>query len=65
MNDQDERERAMLSEWSRDAIDAAARAGLLKLPYRPTDHVIGILAGYYGAGLSPEDAATALFGLRQ
>lgn len=65
MNDASDRERAMLSEWTRDTINAAARAELVKLPYRPTDHVCGVLRGYFEAGLSPEDAAMALFGLKQ
>ena len=65
MNDQTEREQAMRAEWQRDVIDAAAYAELIKLPWVPSPAMREALAGYYEAGLSPADAAEALFAVRQ
>lgn len=65
MSDQSEREAQMLSEWTRSALDAAVYAGHVVLPWRPREHVYGTLHGYYLAGLTPIDAAEALFATRQ
>lgn len=59
-----EREQEELAFWTRSALDAAVYAGLITPPWRPTEHAYGVLHGYFGAGLSPEDAAQALFGVR-
>jgi hypothetical protein len=64
MNDLSEAEQAMLSEWSRSAIDAALHAGLIVVPWKPTLGVYEQLAGYYSAGLTPEEGAHALFATR-
>lgn len=60
----DDAELAMLEEWTRSAIDAALHAGLVTLPWRPKAHVYDALAGYYQAGLTPEEGAAALFATR-
>lgn len=65
MNDLSDVERAKLSEWTRSAIDAALHAGLVTLPWRPSERVHTALAGYYAAGLTPEQGAEALFATRQ
>ncbi|WGS53562.1 hypothetical protein LFL96_21115 [Paraburkholderia sp. D15] len=62
MDDLSESQRAMLFEWTRSAIDAAAYAGLIVPPWRPTEHAYGVLHGYYTAGLTPDEAAQAMFG---
>lgn len=62
--DMTEREQEELAFWTRSAVDAAVYAGLLVPPWRPTEHAYGVLHGYFGAGLSPEDAAAALFGIK-
>lgn len=64
MNDLSDVERAKLAEWVRDSIDAAVYAGLVTLPWRPSERVHTALAGYYAAGLSPAEGATALFATR-
>jgi hypothetical protein len=64
MNDLSDCEQAMLSEWSRSAIDAALHAGFIVMPWRPTDGIYDQLAGYYASGLTPEEAAQALFAIR-
>lgn len=64
MNDQSEREAQMLAEWTRSTIDAAVYAGLVTLPWRPSEHVYGALHGFYLAGLTPAEGAEALFATR-
>ena len=64
MNDQSNREAQMIAEWTRSALDAAVYAGFVALPWRPAEYVYGILHGYYLAGLTPVDAAEALFAVR-
>lgn len=64
MNDQSEREMAMLEEWTRSAMDAAVYAGLVTPPWRPSENAYSSLHGYYLAGLTPADAAEALFAVR-
>ena len=61
----DDVERAKLEEWTRSAIDAALHAGLVTLPWRPSEHMYDALAGYYAAGLTPDEGAEALFATRQ
>ncbi len=56
-------EQAMLYEWSRTAIDEALAANLVSIPFRPTASFYDQLAGYYGAGLTPAEAAQAAFGV--
>lgn len=65
MDDLSDREQQMLAEWTRSAIDAALHAGLVTLPWRPSEQVHAALAGYYAAGLSPTEGAEALFATRQ
>lgn len=64
MNDQSNREAQMIAEWTRSALDAAVYAGFVALPWRPAEYVYGTLHGYYLAGLTPGDAAEALFATR-
>ena len=54
----------MIAEWTRSALDAAVYAGFVALPWRPAEYVYGTLHGYYLAGLTPADAAEALFAVR-
>lgn len=64
MNDLSDVECAKLAEWTRSAIDAALYAGLVTLPWHPSERVHTALAGYYAAGLSPAEGAAALFATR-
>jgi hypothetical protein len=64
VDDLSEREQQMLFEWTRSAIDAALYAGLVTPPWRPTEHAYSTLHGYYSAGLTPGEAAQAMFGVR-
>lgn len=64
MGDMSDRERLILSEWTRSMIDAAVYAGHIALPWRPTDRQYGALHACYEAGLTPEDGAEVLFAQR-
>jgi len=59
-----EREQEELMFWTNATINSAAHAGLLQLPYCPTEHAYTTLHGYQIAGLTPDDAAQAYFGVR-
>lgn len=65
MNDLSERDAAILSEWTRDAYDAAVHAGFVTPPWRPSPAMREALVGYFEAGLTPGEAAMALFATRQ
>lgn len=64
MDDLSERERAMLSEWVRDSFDAAVRAEYIVPPWKPSVAMRNTLQSYYASGLSPAEAAQALFAQR-
>lgn len=64
MDDQSERERAMMEEWTRSAMDAAVYAGLIQPPWRPGEHVYSALHGYFSLGMTPAQGAEALFATR-
>lgn len=61
MDDMSEREQAILSEWTRSVYDAALHAEYIASRWRPSDGAILRLNGYFGAGLTPAEAADALF----
>ena len=60
-DDMSAREQAMLYEFTRDAADAAFRAGYITRAWHPTDAVCLRLRGYHQAGLTPNEAAEAIF----
>jgi hypothetical protein len=61
MDDQSERERAMIDEWCRSACDAAVYYGFVETPWRPSEKVIGTLHSFYPTGMTPAEAAQAVF----
>lgn len=63
MDGMTEAEQAMLFEWTRSAIDAAVYVGLIVSPWRPTERTYSVLHGYHAAGLTPDEAAQAMFGI--
>lgn len=63
MDDMTDAEQAMLFEWTRSAIDAALHGGYIASPWRPSAGAYEQLAGYYASGLTPEEAAQAMFGV--
>ncbi|MFM0503945.1 hypothetical protein [Paraburkholderia caffeinilytica] len=65
MDDMSERDQAMLSEWVRDAFDAAVHAGYISPPWKPSAAMRNTLQSYYVSGLNPAEAAQALFATRQ
>lgn len=58
-------EQAMLTEWVRDSFDAAVHAGYISPPWKPSATMLNTLQSYYSSGLSPAEAAEALFATRQ
>lgn len=59
-----EAERAKLVEWTRTAVDEIVRGEFVSLPWVPPDALYVVLHGYYCAGLSPAEAAEAVFAVR-
>lgn len=59
-----EAERAMITEWTRCAIDEIVRAEYVTLPWIPPDSLYLLLYSYYRVGLSPSEAAEAVFAVR-
>lgn len=57
-----EAEQAILTEWARVAFDEAVAAGYIVPPWHPTRQAYEQMHGYYTAGLTPADAAQAMFG---
>ncbi len=64
MDDLTEAERAALTEWTTVAFDEAVAAGYIVPPWRPTLQAYEQMHGYYTVGLSPADAAQAMFATR-
>lgn len=63
-DDMSEIEQAMLFEWTRDTTDAAFRAEYVTRAWSPSDAMLIRLRGYHHAGLTPDEAAQALFATR-
>ena len=63
-DDMSEREQALLWEFTRDVTDASYRAGYITRRWNPTDAVCLRLRGYHLAGLTPDEAAEGLFGVK-
>ena len=63
-DDMSEREQAILYEWTRSATDSAFHAGYITRGWAPSDATCQRLRGYHQAGLSPDEAAQALFAVR-
>jgi len=63
-DDMTEREQAILYEWTRDTADAAFRAEYVARGWAPSDATCQRLRGYHQAGLTPDEAAEALFAVR-
>jgi hypothetical protein len=63
-DDMSDREQAILFEWTRDAANAAFRAEYVARGWAPSDATCQRLRGYHQAGLSPDEAAEALFARR-
>jgi hypothetical protein len=63
-DDMSDREQAILYEWTRSATDSAFHAGYITRSWSPSDAVCNRLRGYFEAGLSPDEAAEALFAVR-
>jgi hypothetical protein len=59
-----EADQAKLSEWTRVAFDEAVAAGYIVPPWRPTAQAYETMHGYFIAGLTPADAAQAMFATR-
>jgi hypothetical protein len=64
MGDLTETERAALSEWTRVAFDEAVAAGYIIPPWRPSLGAYEQMHGYYVSGLTPAEAAEAMFATR-
>jgi hypothetical protein len=63
-DDMSEREQAILFEWTRSTVDSAFRAEYVVRGWAPSDATCQRLRGYHQAGLSPDEAAEALFSTR-
>jgi hypothetical protein len=59
-----EAEQAALTEWTRVAFDEAVVAGYIVPPWRPTLQAYEQMHGYYVSGLTPAEAAQAMFAIR-
>jgi hypothetical protein len=64
MDNLTEAEQAALTEWTHVAFDEAVVAGYIVPPWRPTLQTYEQMHGYYSAGLSPAEAAQAMFATR-
>lgn len=64
MDDLSEAEQAALTEWTRVAFDEAVAAGYIVPPWHPTLGAYEQMHGYYIAGLTPAEAAQAMFATR-
>jgi hypothetical protein len=51
-----------LRAWISDWYDHAFKVGLVRPPFRLSEAIADRLEGYYRAGLTPAEAATAIFG---
>jgi hypothetical protein len=63
-DDMSDREQALLYEWTRSVADSALHSGYVTGRWNMTDDVCLRLRGYHQAGLSPSEAADALFSTR-
>lgn len=63
-DDMTDREQAMLFEWTRSTVDSAFDAGYITRRWEPSDTTLCRLRGYHEVGLSPSEAAEALFATR-
>ncbi|MGA7781105.1 MAG: hypothetical protein WCA85_25825 [Paraburkholderia sp.] len=64
MDDLTEAEQAALTEWTSVAFDEAVAAGYVTPPWRPTRGAYEQMHGYYASGLTPAEAAQAMFAPR-
>jgi hypothetical protein len=64
MDDLSEAEQAALANWTSVAFDAAVLAGYIVPPWRPSREAYAIMHEYFLFGLSPDQAAEALFAVR-
>lgn len=63
-DDMSEREQAILYEWARSTTDSAFHAGYITRAWQPNDATLFRMRGYHEVGLSPDEAAEALFAVR-
>jgi hypothetical protein len=50
-----------LQSWTAAWYDKVVEAGFMRPPFAPDDATVSRLYGYFNAGLSPTEAAQALF----
>lgn len=65
MTDLTQREADILREWTGMAYDSAVAQGWVTPPWRPSEAMYEQLAGYFRAGLTPQEGAEAAFATRQ
>ncbi|HEX7911772.1 MAG TPA: hypothetical protein VF534_27275 [Paraburkholderia sp.] len=63
-DDMTEAQQAMLYEWTRSTVDSAFAAGHITQRWSPSDKNLATLRGYFDVGLTPEEAADALFAVK-
>jgi hypothetical protein len=51
-----------LQSWTAAWCDQVVKAGFIRPPFQPDDATVSRLHGYFKVGLSPTEAAQALFG---
>src|SRR5260370_3765958 len=51
-----------LQSWTAAWYDQVVKAGFIRPPFQPDDATVSRLHGYFNVGLSPTEAAQALFG---
>jgi hypothetical protein len=51
-----------LQSWTVAWYDQVVTAGFVRPPFQPDDATVSRLHGYFNVGLSPTEAAQALFG---
>jgi hypothetical protein len=51
-----------LQSWTAAWYDQVVKAGFVRPPFQPDDATVSRLHGYFDVGLSPTEAAQALFG---
>jgi hypothetical protein len=53
-----------IREWATDAFEEAERAGYIRAPWHPTDDACEFMSACYRIGMTPVDAAEAMFANR-
>lgn len=54
-----------LVQWTRTWYEQALAANFVSYPYQADNNMVKRLHQYYGAGLTPEEALHACFGVKQ